>query len=600
MMTALKKAKHILTAVALVAILGVGMSAEAVVVTNITSDVADAHLGVNSNDVVSVLDIGNAEFRAGGGNLQYSKADMCSVFMFQLPSLDGGTVSSANIGINTRVSYPGALSYPVSLDLYGVRSASTPTVLASDYAPVGDNVGNGTLIQNDVVSLTDNNDQTYASFTPISTSATGDAALASWISAQYDAGAVAGDYVFLRLNTDVATANYWITASADHASESPPTLTLEIIPFVAGPPVANFTALPTSGTAPLVVSFSDISTGTVANRFWDFGDGNTLSTANKTASHTYTTEGVRTVQLIVSGADGSSTNTMTDLIDVAPPITGFAIPASALDQVVRGDGTVGTSLNWAGQKDDQISGAQSGEVVVPFILPDLEGTPIASANLLAALKADTWLVWGNVDVYGVRHSSSGAVALSDYAPFSDAAGNGTKIMDNFFVAGSGTAAYQDLETDATGDAALAAWLIAQYDDGAVAGDYVFIRFQPDHMDAVTSHAINFATADTITETTPVLTIELDTSVPAGEGDFVSAEAAGSGLVKLVFTATGNLGDLKLVGRTDLVFGSWDYTPHSDDGVNAFITTDLSYSTADGTNYAIYVEATNSAAFYGIE
>ena len=193
------------------------------------------------------------------------------------------------------------------------------------------------------------------------------------------------------------------------------------------------------------------------------------------------------------------------------------IDADLLDQQARGNGTTATSLNWSGQASDQISGAQSGELIVQFALPDLAGGTISSANLLASLNAPTWQAWGNVDVYGVRYSSAVAVALTDYAPFSDAAGNGTKIMDNFYVSGSGTAAYVDLNTDATADTALATWLTDQYTAGAVAGDYVFLRFQPDSMDAVTSHAVAFATANTAGETTPVLTIETVIPEPATLG-----------------------------------------------------------------------------------
>ena len=185
----------------------------------------------------------------------------------------------------------------------------------------------------------------------------------------------------------------------------------------------------------------------------------------------------------------------------------YNLDAPKDDQQVRGNGTSGTSLNWVNQQSDQISGSASGELVVQFALPDLGGETISGANLLASLNAPTWQSWGNVDVYGVRYSSSVSVALSDYAPFSDAAGNGTKIMDNFYVSGSGTAAYVDLNTDASADTALASWLTAQYAAGAQVGDYVFLRFQPDHIDAVAGHAIAFATADTVAETTPVLTIE---------------------------------------------------------------------------------------------
>ena len=50
---------------------------------------------------------------------------------------------------------------------------------------------------------------------------------------------------------------------------------------------------------------------------------------------------------------------------------------------------------------------------------------------------------------------------------------------------------------------------------------------------------------------------------------------------------------------DLVFGTWTNVPHSKDGLNPFVITNLAYSTAMGTNEVIYVQATNAAAFFGI-
>ncbi|MCK4565520.1 MAG: hypothetical protein KAU94_12695 [Verrucomicrobia bacterium] len=52
---------------------------------------------------------------------------------------------------------------------------------------------------------------------------------------------------------------------------------------------------------------------------------------------------------------------------------------------------------------------------------------------------------------------------------------------------------------------------------------------------------------------------------------------------------------------NLVIPDWDGVPHSDDGVNPFVTTNLSYSTADGTgtNEVIYVQADDAAKFFGI-
>jgi len=83
--------------------------------------------------------------------------------------------------------------------------------------------------------------------------------------------------------------------------------------------VANFTATPTSGNAPLPVTFTDTSTGTITNRFWNFGDGTTSTSLATSVQHTYTTARTNTVQLIVSGPAGVSTNTQSNYIVVTTP-----------------------------------------------------------------------------------------------------------------------------------------------------------------------------------------------------------------------------------------------------------------------------------------
>ncbi len=83
--------------------------------------------------------------------------------------------------------------------------------------------------------------------------------------------------------------------------------------------VANFNATPTSGTRPLTVTFTDTSTGTLTNRFWNFGDGTTINTISNILTHTYTGAGTYTVTLIVSGPAGISTNTQANLVIVVNP-----------------------------------------------------------------------------------------------------------------------------------------------------------------------------------------------------------------------------------------------------------------------------------------
>lgn len=74
-------------------------------------------------------------------------------------------------------------------------------------------------------------------------------------------------------------------------------------------PVANFTATPATGAAPLPVSFTDTSTGSPTAWSWSFGDGGTATVASP--SHTYAAAGTYTVTLTARNASGSSNKTGT-------------------------------------------------------------------------------------------------------------------------------------------------------------------------------------------------------------------------------------------------------------------------------------------------
>jgi PKD repeat protein len=102
--------------------------------------------------------------------------------------------------------------------------------------------------------------------------------------------------------------------------------------------VAAFSATPTSGQAPLAVSFSDQSTGSPDSWSWSFGDGGSATTRNP--SHTYTAAGTYTVSLTVSNSNGSDTETRTGLITVgedSPPPPG----PGGYQAAVTGDNPVG-------------------------------------------------------------------------------------------------------------------------------------------------------------------------------------------------------------------------------------------------------------------
>jgi PKD repeat protein len=80
------------------------------------------------------------------------------------------------------------------------------------------------------------------------------------------------------------------------------------------PPVADFIGTPTSGNAPLAVSFTDQSTENPTSWSWDFGDLGTSTLQNP--SHTYSAEGTYTVSLTATNSVGSDTETKVDYITV--------------------------------------------------------------------------------------------------------------------------------------------------------------------------------------------------------------------------------------------------------------------------------------------
>jgi T5SS/PEP-CTERM-associated repeat protein len=102
---------------------------------------------------------------------------------------------------------------------------------------------------------------------------------------------------------------------------------------VFGSPVAAFNANPTDGAWPLLVNFTDASTGTITNHLWTFGDGNTSTLISP--SHTYSTASVYSVALTVSGPGGSSVTNRPNLITVTnavntPPTVSIVRPADGM------------------------------------------------------------------------------------------------------------------------------------------------------------------------------------------------------------------------------------------------------------------------------
>lgn len=111
---------------------------------------------------------------------------------------------------------------------------------------------------------------------------------------------------------------------------------------------ANFSATPLSGCAPLLVNFTDLSTGNPTSWRWDLGNG-TISFL-KNPAVTYFAPGKYNVKLTVTNANGTHEIVKSEYITVygvpvvnfnANPLTGcFPLPVQFADQSNPGSGTI--------------------------------------------------------------------------------------------------------------------------------------------------------------------------------------------------------------------------------------------------------------------
>ena len=110
-------------------------------------------------------------------------------------------------------------------------------------------------------------------------------------------------------------------------------------------PVANASASPAIGTAPLAVNFSSAgssdSDGTIQTYHWDFNDGSSSSSANP--AHTYNAAGVYIATLVVTDNDGlSSSDTVTITVANPPP----TMPTTPTNFKATAASTTKVNLTW--------------------------------------------------------------------------------------------------------------------------------------------------------------------------------------------------------------------------------------------------------------
>jgi PKD repeat protein len=122
-----------------------------------------------------------------------------------------------------------------------------------------------------------------------------------------------------------------------------------INPGVAQPPVAVLSATPTSGAAPLEVTFNGSGSydpdGTISVWSWNFGDGTALD-PDTNPSHAYLSKGTYTAVLTVTDRTGFSDTAGIVITATGPPNvpTGLSAAAASASQI---------NLSWTDMSDDE-------------------------------------------------------------------------------------------------------------------------------------------------------------------------------------------------------------------------------------------------------
>lgn len=142
---------------------------------------------------------------------------------------------------------------------------------------------------------------------------------------------------------------------------------LSVTASIPPPPIpdADFSASVTSGTAPLVVDFTDLSTNVPTEWEWDFENDGTPDSTEQNPTHVFATPGVYTVKLTATNEHGSADEVKTNFITVTQLETDLVVSGGTWVEV---GGKVaftalpaGASYQW--YKDDVLLDAEANQTL---------------------------------------------------------------------------------------------------------------------------------------------------------------------------------------------------------------------------------------------
>ncbi len=219
---------------------------------------------------------------------------------------NAGGDTSLRVRVKSRVSYRSFLRFDLA-SITGTVLSAKLRLLCTDASPDG---GQLLVLSDDGWSETGITWANQPALPTAAFAALGRVYVSRWVEVDVTAALEGTPTQVFALAGGSSNSAYY----SSREGSNPPELVLELS---GGRPIAAFSGSPLSGAAPLMVSFTDLSSGAPTTWAWDFGDGAT--SADQHPAHVYDQPGTYGVQLDVTGAGGSDSLTRTDYVTVNPP-----------------------------------------------------------------------------------------------------------------------------------------------------------------------------------------------------------------------------------------------------------------------------------------
>lgn len=455
-----------------------------------------------------------------------------SAYVFGIPLSSKLRQDDVISAASLRIRLFGKIGAPsFGVNLVGLGTRATPEIQAADYA--SDNAG--TLIQENI--LTDAN----ATQTLVTTSAAAEPALAAFLNAQLQGGAVPGNFVFFRLEPNAANPNggellYQVNSANEGFPDAKPLLSFTAdcttcTPYASGCTSANAknfdaAALIDDGSCLFDVTFTvdvgcpdpdhPITSVQITGPFCSFCvDAQMADMGNNIWSVTREIqEGDFEYKFITNGTFDNQENLIDDAQngEMCAPVTNFADFANRL-AAVNNDNTTFASIygncetdcfevglvSYPGNANDARVGAGGGTpvvesvgtgaievgdiaaqptaMVIPVEIPAIPMGGFSAADFEVSIVNVQNNPAWSVDLYGLPSRSASTVVGDDFFAGPDDATNGVVKLVDNFLTAASTG---KVRTDRAASAAIAGYVNDQVtNNGAQAGDFLFFRLSPD-------------------------------------------------------------------------------------------------------------------------